>query len=360
MPSSAIRDSNIYLIGGPARVGKTTLSRRLIEASPAELVHLDHLLPAVSALADQPALAALNTAPSINDHRPQQWIDHLRHRDHTLWTAAKAYIATAHRNASSLVMEGGLWPDWTAQLEIKHAAVFLIDTGDSEDRLVSIAKKDPHSWMARRQWSEAKIRRWAEYNRFRSETIAKQAEEHGYPVFDISHGQTCAQDQALRTLQTYHVPTKHQRRQQEMPSNRLHATQDAHNHLNETAHRLFGQTATITDITIDTTGQPSAFTINYDHTAAHALTDPQRKRHVEWSLRQTLDPTADGNPHCTWDNPGNTLRWERHGMTPLKPHPDRPHRGYCYPDCGCPDNDFDWDGFAADINRIEPDQAPGL
>lgn len=100
-------------------------------------------------------------------------------------------------------MEGGLWPDWTAQLDVDHAAVFLIDTGDSADRLVSIAKQYPNSWMARRQWPETKIRRWAKYNQFRSETIATLAEKHGYPIFDISHGQTRAQDQALRKLQTF-------------------------------------------------------------------------------------------------------------------------------------------------------------
>lgn len=200
MPSSAIQGPNIYLIGGPARVGKTTLSQRLIEASPAELVHLDHLLPAVSALADHAAAAALNKAPSINDHSPEQWLYHLRHRDRTLWTAAKAYITTAHRNNSALIMEGGLWPDWTAHLEIDHTAVFLIDTSDNADRLVDIAKRHPNSWMARRKWPEAKIRRWAKYNQFRSEIIAEQAEKHSYPVFDISHGQTHAQNQALRTL----------------------------------------------------------------------------------------------------------------------------------------------------------------
>ncbi len=202
MQSSAIQGPNIYLIGGPARVGKTTLAQRLIQAAPAELVHLDHLLPAVRALADQSAVTALNTAPSINDNSPQQWLHHLRHRDRTLWTAAKAYITTAHRNDSALAMEGGLWPDWTAQLEIEHAAVFLIDTADSADRLISIAKQHPNSWMARRQWPEAKIRRWAKCNQFRSETIAELAEQHGYPIFDISQGQTRAQAQALRTLQT--------------------------------------------------------------------------------------------------------------------------------------------------------------
>ncbi len=97
-----------------------------------------------------------------------------------------------------------------------------------------------------------------------------------------------------------------------MPSKHVvGATPDALSQLNETAHRLFGQTATVTGITVDpTTGQPVAFTVNYDQSVAQALTDPQRKRHVEWSLQQTLDPTGDDDPHCTWA--GDTLRWERH------------------------------------------------
>lgn len=99
-----------------------------------------------------------------------------------------------------------------------------------------------------------------------------------------------------------------------MPSNHAQsATPDARNQLNETAHRLFGQTSTVTDITVDTTtGQPISFTINYDHTAAQVLTDPQRKHHVEWSLQQTLDPTGNSDPHCTWNNPVNTVKWQRH------------------------------------------------
>lgn len=36
----------------------------------------------------------------------------------------------------------------------------------------------------------------------------------------------------------------------------------------------------------------------------------------------------------------------------MQPTSDKPHPyGYCYPDCGCPESqDFDWDGFADDIN----------
>lgn len=99
-----------------------------------------------------------------------------------------------------------------------------------------------------------------------------------------------------------------------MPSKHaVDATPDVRSHLDETARRLFGQTATVTDIAADpTASRPIALTINYDHTAARALADSQRKRHVEWSLRQTLDPAGDGNALCTWDIPNGTVRWEHH------------------------------------------------
>lgn len=87
---------------------------------------------------------------------------------------------------------------------------------------------------------------------------------------------------------------------------------DVRHHLEETARRLFGQTATVTDIDTDpTTSRVAALTVNYDHTAARALADSQRKRHVEWALWQTLAPAGDDNAHCTWDTPNGTVRWEQ-------------------------------------------------
>ncbi|WP_237025303.1 MULTISPECIES: hypothetical protein [unclassified Mycolicibacterium] len=190
----------LTLVGGPARVGKTTLARRWAATRPVELVHLDHLLHAAAAVATGAALSALRKAPSIATHDPKEWLHELRCRDAVLWTAARAYAGAA---AHDVIMEGGLWPDWVAELQQPHTAIFIVDTADdTADRLVDITRANPQSWMAQRGWPEEKIRKWAAYNRFRSETIAELAILHGYRVFDVATGIASVQDQALTHLAT--------------------------------------------------------------------------------------------------------------------------------------------------------------
>ena len=194
----SLRSRSLTLVGGPARVGKTTLARRWAATRQVELVHLDHLLHAAVAVASGDALCALRKAPSIATHSPREWLDELRDRDAVLWTAARAYAGAA---VHEVVMEGGLWPDWVAELELPHAAIFVVDTADDmADRLVEIARANPQSWMAQRGWSEEKIRKWAGYNRFRSEVIGDLAVRHDYPVFDIASGIAAVQDRALTHL----------------------------------------------------------------------------------------------------------------------------------------------------------------
>lgn len=191
-------DRAITLIGGPARVGKSTLARRWAALGPVELVHLDHLLHAAAAVATGDALSALKQAPSIATHGPKQWLAALRERDAVLWTAAQAYAGAAR---AEVILEGGLWPDWVARLQEPHTAIFVVDTSaDMADRLIDITRSNPSSWMARRGWTDEKIRKWADYNRFRSEVIADLADRRGYRVFDITAGIATVQDQALRYL----------------------------------------------------------------------------------------------------------------------------------------------------------------
>lgn len=186
------------LIGGSARVGKTTLARRLVQQSPAELVNLDHLLHPLAAVATTESLTALRKAPSINTYTHAQWLGELRERDRVLWEAALEYMKAAQ--GEPIIVEGGLWPDWVPELAHEHTAIFIVDTGDSADRLVKIAETNPHSWMAQRRWPEEKIRRWASYNRYRSQTIADLAVAQGYPVFDVADAIGPAQDRALKHL----------------------------------------------------------------------------------------------------------------------------------------------------------------
>lgn len=192
-------DGVITLIGGPARVGKTTLARRWVGSRAVEWVQLDHLLHSVAAVATGAARDALNKAPSIDTHSEVQWLSALRERDAVLWQAAHAYADAAR---GELVIEGGLWPDWMARLQWPHVGIFLVDTSSGmAERLIEIVRAHPESWMAQRGYSDAKIRKWATYNRFRSQQIAELADLHGYRVFDIAAcGISDTQEAALRYL----------------------------------------------------------------------------------------------------------------------------------------------------------------
>lgn len=127
-------------------------------------------------------------------------------RDRVLWDAARAYLERA--GDEDVIVEGGLWPDFVAASTTSSEAVasarvvFLVDTGDSAQRLLHIAHTVPGNWIARRGWPDEKIRRFADYNRYRSEQITLQAKTFGYPVVDIAdHGQMSgAHDAALTHL----------------------------------------------------------------------------------------------------------------------------------------------------------------
>lgn len=193
-------DSVITLIGGPARVGKTTLAGRWVGSRSVEWVQLDHLLHSVAAVATGAARRALAKAPSVDAHTKEQWLSALRERDAVLWQAAHAYADVAR---GGLVIEGGLWPDWVAGLQRPHVGIFVVDTSQGmAERLIEIVRTHPESWMAQRGYSELKIRKWATYNRFRSQQIAELADRHGYRVFDIAatSGISDTQDEALRYL----------------------------------------------------------------------------------------------------------------------------------------------------------------
>lgn len=186
------------LIGGCPRVGKSTVSRRLHMLRSGEFVHLDHLSDALAAVATGEEHAAL-VARLSNTTTLAEWIATSRRRDGVLFAGVRAYL-DARTGDEPLLMEGVLWPDQVATLSVPHTAAFLVDLSGDVDRIAAIAASDPNSWLARRGYSGAKLRRWVEGNTERSRMMADQAREHGYPCFDVGQGIDAAHAQLLETL----------------------------------------------------------------------------------------------------------------------------------------------------------------
>jgi 2-phosphoglycerate kinase len=196
----------IRLIGGPARCGKSTLTRKLQknEGFEGQVVSLDGLREELIPTASAEDRLILKVAPKESEHSPQEWMSILRQRDYLVWKSAKELIDSCVRQDSSILLEGCIWPDYAAELapELGTRAVFLVDTSpDHADRLIEIARGEgnENNWM--KDWPDERLQAWAQYNIARSKEVKDLAQQHGFLVFDIVDlGITAAQDAALQYL----------------------------------------------------------------------------------------------------------------------------------------------------------------
>jgi hypothetical protein len=181
----------IYLIGGPARCGKSTLAARVRKEIDGQVLAGDAFTHALQANLEP------EWVPDIFDHavanvstvtNPEAKIDRLRRRDEAMWQFYQSYMQTAADDASAddILLEGNIWPDFLEAFELKHRAVFLVDTSPQQyERLLNIRDSDSdNNWM--QGFSDEKMREWAEFNTKRSERYVALCERSGYAIFDIA------------------------------------------------------------------------------------------------------------------------------------------------------------------------------
>jgi len=168
----------IYLIGGPARCGKSTLAERVRHKVDGDVLSADAFKKTL--------LQNLRPSwvPDIFDHviapigamsNATRQIDRLRRRDERMWQFYNGYIdadlqASPHKD---ILIEGNVWPDFIADLRHAHKAAFLVDLASAEEQ----------------------------FERLRSQRYVQLCREHGDPYFDIAQrGIGYAQDRACAYL----------------------------------------------------------------------------------------------------------------------------------------------------------------
>jgi hypothetical protein len=196
----------IYLIGGPARCGKSTLAKRLRRQIDGQAVAGDAFVHALKANLEP------SWMPDIFDHdvahvgmeRAAAEVDRLRRRDETMWQFYQAYLETAHQDApdDDLLLEGNLWPDYMELFTLPHRAVYLIDTsiGEQVERLAGIRDSlSDNNWM--QNFTDEKLREWVSFNVVRSKRYRELCDASGTRYFDIAElGIDTAQQQAFEYL----------------------------------------------------------------------------------------------------------------------------------------------------------------
>lgn len=196
----------IYLIGGSARCGKSTLAARVRKEVEGQVLAGDAFVHALQETLKPEwmpdifdhAVASVSTVTTM-----EAKIDRLRRRDEAMWQFYESYIKTAVFDAphDDILLEGNIWPDFLELFSLPHKAVFLLDTSaEQAERLAAIrGSSGDNNWM--REFTDEKLVEWAKFNAARSERYVGLCRQHGYPYFDIAkHGIEGAEQRAFEYL----------------------------------------------------------------------------------------------------------------------------------------------------------------
>lgn len=198
----------IYLIGGPARCGKSTLAARVRREVDGEVISADAFKKTLQLnlrAAWMPDIFDHVVAPVAKMSSLTRQVDRLRRRDERMWQFYEGYIDSALEVTphEDILIEGNIWPDFASSLRHTHRAAFLVDLSPADEqfeRLVEIRDGDgDNNWMS--EFGDRQLKKWARFNLLRSQRYVQLCQQFGYPYFDISrHGIQYAQDHAYDYL----------------------------------------------------------------------------------------------------------------------------------------------------------------
>lgn len=183
----------IYIIGGPARCGKSTLAAQVRHKLDGLVLSGDAFVHALQEnLRPEwlPDIFDHAVADVTQMHDIETRINRLRRRDEIMWQFYQSYLKTAQADAphDDILLEGNIWPDFLELFSLKHEAVFLIDTSLAQsERLISIRDSGTDSdnnWM--QHFTDEKMIAWAAFNAARSQRYMTLCAEHHYRYFDIA------------------------------------------------------------------------------------------------------------------------------------------------------------------------------
>lgn len=196
----------IYLIGGSARCGKSTLATKLRKDFDGQVLSGDSTRVAIRETSKPewlPDVFDKIVDPTSENDPPAIRIARFRRRDQVVWDFLQKYFESVAFAEDDVMVDGPLWPSMLEGYRPEHRAVFMIDTSvDHAERVMHIRDTAKHSnWMRDEKYTDEVIRKWAQLNIERSKLMIAECEKHGYRYFDIAeHGLDGAQKLAAEYL----------------------------------------------------------------------------------------------------------------------------------------------------------------
>ncbi len=203
----------LYLIGGSARCGKSTLARTLRKHTRAQSVSGDALRVMLKKTQPNSEIGRIHTNDLGYDTKTEQgYIKYYgQHTDHAvekMLLQAEIMSNPLHHYSHAVQLESpddliiesvDIHPSTIQRISDNCKAVFLIDTSDDQHQRIKDFP-DQYSWMNNRL-NDAQIKAWAVYNKARSIHIKELCKQQKIQCFDLKEsGYHTVQQLALQYL----------------------------------------------------------------------------------------------------------------------------------------------------------------
>jgi hypothetical protein len=196
--------STLYLLGGPPRTAKTTIMSGLAKEQGVAFIAADAIEHGVrNVLTGEPhqmlrgieLTGSAEWKTSITEGGERKPFSNKGTESELTLQAVIGMLDYYRRNKESVAFEGAAFtPEWVKNLKVADftiRAAFVGFTNPAHaDQIIAFAKDNPHDWinvwLEKDGGDETKIREWVTKQSEKCVELKSEAEQSGYPFFDIS------------------------------------------------------------------------------------------------------------------------------------------------------------------------------
>jgi 2-phosphoglycerate kinase len=187
----------IFLLGGPPRVGKSTISSKIRQKHAVSVVSTDSLCAVLENILSPEAAPDLfvfdrfDKMPMAERVKlirkdPAKFIEYARSESHVVWKGVEAFIKRENKEGRDVLIEGvAVLPELVSQLEnIPHRVVFLGNQGENhKENIKKFAEENEHDWM--RDVNDQYIDAYAMFIKLMSIYIQQEAKKYGFEYIEM-------------------------------------------------------------------------------------------------------------------------------------------------------------------------------
>ena len=187
----------IFLLGGPPRVGKSTISGKILKKHAVSVVSTDSLGAVLENVLSPEAVPdlfifdkfgklPLAQRVKLITKNPAKLIDYVRKESYVVWKAVESFTRRENDEGRDALIEGvAVLPELISQLEdIPHRIVFIGNQGDNhKEDIERFAKANENDWM--HDIGDQYIGAYTLFVKLMSAYIEQEAKKYGFEYIEM-------------------------------------------------------------------------------------------------------------------------------------------------------------------------------